>query len=100
MSLYAFLPGTATADSYPGNEPEKLYNRLDRMAVVYDGTLDRSMPSHSKAVLTGVDGRVLGSSSSVSEEARERLAPIAAALGVDIATEGGRSPLAIRAAIC
>lgn len=93
-------------ESYPGREPEKLYNLFDLIAVVYDGTLEISIPSHGKGKIlssseVGVCGRVLESpSSSVSLGASVRLAPLAASLGADMAIEGGKSPLAIKSATC
>lgn len=33
-NIYPLRPGTATNESYPGSEPEKLYNLFDRIAVV------------------------------------------------------------------
>lgn len=77
-------------DSYVGNDPEKLYKRPDRMAVVYEGTLDRSMPCHGNSSTTSG----LLSSLLLSDATLARLA--AAALGIANATVGGIAPERIK----
>lgn len=82
------VPGTEM-DSYVGNDPEKLYKRPDRMAVVYEGTLDRSMPCQGNSSTTsGLLSSLLLSDAT--------LARLAAALGMANATVGGIAPEAIK----